>query len=165
MACIQTRNYSYFGPLYPCPIFVRGTTCSENSVINPENVLNQSFFGLTNSTIIATDGAVPLTLISSSGNGFLINNGVVTLGVGRFQITYNVTSELSTSGQNIFGLTLNDENISSSLSTQTGTAGNRISQSNTVIVTTTSSSTISLRNLSTGNVQLINTNLLITKLN
>lgn len=165
MACIQTRSYSYFGPSYPCPIFVRGTTCSENSVINPENVLNQSFFALTNLTTVIVNGDVPLTLVSSSGNSFLINNGVVTLGVGRFQITYNVTSELSTSGQNIFGLMLNGENVSSSLTTQTGTAGDRVSQSNTVIVTTTSSSTISLRNLSTGNVQITNANLLITKLN
>lgn len=165
MACIQTRNYSYFGPSYPCPIFVRGTTCSENSVINPKNVLNQSFFALTDLTTVIANGDVPLTLVSSSGSGFSINNGVVTLGVGRFQITYNVTSELPTSGQNIFGLILNGENVSSSLTTQTGTAGDRISQSNTVIVTTTSSSTISLRNLSTGNVQVINANLLITKLN
>lgn len=165
MACIQTRSYSYFGPYYPCPIFVRGTTCSQNNVINPENVLNQSFFGSTNATIIANGENIPLTLISSSGNGFSISDNVVSLGVGRFQVTYNVTSEIATGGQNIFGLILNSEEIALSLTTQTGTVGDVISQSNTVVVTTTSSSTISLRNLSGENVRGTNANLLITKLN
>ena len=123
-----------------------------NEVTNPVIVNGYGYFNNLNVGQIATGEILPVTPIVTRGTNILnstTTSGAITLQPGTYEISYTATGEIPTGGTISVGLELNNTGVSGSDITESGTAGNVVSLSRTIILSVINESTLNLVNSGT----------------
>lgn len=135
---------------HPRPIFCpRLNVQCENQIVNPVILSDFGYFYNTAPGEIATEAIIPLTLVLSRGTSITASTttpGAITLLPGTYEITYTVAGEITEGGTLSVELELNGVDVVGSVLTETGTAGNEVNLSNTLLLNVTSVSTLELVN-------------------
>ena len=131
-----------------CQTIVRNC---RNEVTNPVITNDYGYFNNLNVGAIEAGGILPVTAIVTRGTniGGTTAQGEITLQPGTYQISYSATGEIPTGGDISVGLQLNNVGVSGSDITESGTAGNAVVLSRTLILSVLSTSTLGMINSGT----------------
>lgn len=164
MTCF-TRCGGFCYPTTPRPIFIFGDCDEGNSIINPILPTSFGYFVSTGGTATA-NSIIPLTLASSRGSKITQSTtlGAITLTPGEYEITYSVNSTIPAGGTASVALYDNGALLPNSTTTVSGTAGNNVALTKTVVLTVLSTSTLSLQNTTASNFTYLNANVLVKEI-
>lgn len=163
--CNVNFNNCCAGPYYPRPIYRqqrRGSCGGANNIINPVRSEEWGFF-VGQTATVASGEALPIFLSGSVGSAVKYTApDTINLTGGSYQISYSVTAS-ATATPVEFAFEVNGVIFEPSRSTATI---NNTTQSltNTVIFTVPSNSIIRLINLTGGVVNIVRSNVAVTKL-
>ncbi len=133
---------------HPCPIFCPSInlTCT-NEVVNPDFDNDFGFFNNLAVGTIASQAIIPVSLVTSEGTSISSNGaGGVTLVPGSYEVSYLANGTVPASGTLSIKLQLNGVDLSGSVLNATQTAGDVVSLTQTMIISTTNTNTLNLVN-------------------
>lgn len=135
---------------HPRPIFCPALRVNcENQIVNPVVLSDYGYFYNTAPGEIETETTIPLALVLSRGTSISASTttaGAINLLPGTYEITYTVGGEIAAGGTLSAELELNGIDVVGSVLTETGTAGNEVNLSNTLLLNVTAVSTLELVN-------------------
>lgn len=165
MTC-YTRCGNLCCPNSPRPIFVFGDCSMSNDVVNPIIPTSVGFFENILGSTVTSGGIIPLTLTSSRGSKIYSGTqiGTIVLTPGVYEINYSINAQIPTSGNASIILSENGAQSASSIVTASGTVGSEVSMSKTIIVDIENQTTMQILNNGTGNLQILNGNMIIKEI-
>lgn len=135
---------------HPRPIFCPALRVDcENQIVNPVILGDYGYFYNTAPGEIETEEQIPLTLVVSRGTSITASTttpGAINLLPGTYEITYTVGGIITEGGTLSVELELNGVDVVGSALTETGTTGNEVNLSNTLLLNVSSISTLQLIN-------------------
>lgn len=153
-------------PNQPRPIFCPLIVRSENNIVNPTLTNEFGFFYNTALGEIGTGTLIPLTFVNGRGTTISQSTtaGAITLLPGTYQISYTANA-VTPAGENVtIDLELNGTEVSGSAVTASGTAGTSVVLGQTIVLTTQTTSTLELVNISGETTEFFSASVTINRL-
>lgn len=150
---------------HPCPIFCPLLRNCENQIVNPVIISGFGFFS--NQTVgdVIPQNIIPLNFIQGNGTNILPSASFgALLSAGTYQITYNTSGTVPTSGQMSMKLVLNGADVMGSVATATQSVGSQANLSQTIVVTLTQTGILELVNNSDATTTYANARMFINAL-
>lgn len=123
----------------------------ENQVVNPVLLSDYGFFYNTVVGEIADDAIIPLTFVLGRGTSITSSSttaGAITLLPGTYEVSYFASGTIPEGGTLGIGLELNGTDVVGSTISETGTAGDTRTLTQTMLINVPSVSTLELVNKS-----------------
>ncbi len=143
---------------HPCPIFCNRLRCCTNDVVNPVLTNAFGFFNNTATQTVDAFSIVPVNFVLGEGTSILPSQttaGAVALAQGTYEVSYFANVVLNDSEVAQIALRLNGVVVSGSEVQDTGTAGQQLSLTQTIMLTVAQASTLELIN-NTSNATVFN---------
>ncbi len=140
---------------HPCPIFCYRLRSCTNDIVNPIITRDFGYFNNTATQTIASSAIIPVYFVLGEGTSVvpsLSTSGAVTLAQGTYEISYFANVTIPEGGSAEIALRLNGAVVSGSSVIATGTAGQVVPVSQTVMLSVAQSSTLELVNVSANSI-------------
>lgn len=140
---------------HPCPIFCGRLVSCTNDIINPVITNSFGFFNNTTTQTIAAFSTIPVNFVLGEGTSISPSTdvaGAVQLAAGTYEVSYFAEVVLPESGTAEIALELNGATVIGSPVTETGTSGEILTLTQTVMITMTQTSILELVNNTSNSV-------------
>ena len=142
MSCNLNFNQCFSGPYYPTPIYdctlrlLNLLTPSTTTIANP-TVSNFAFYNTLTSQVVAPGASVALNFVS--GFGGMADAGLISLGEGNYQVTFNAVGIVPAGGTIALGIALDGGIVLGAIGSMTGTVGSQQNITDSTIINIDSS--------------------------
>lgn len=153
---------------HPCPIFCPcSLECSSNEVVNPVIENQFGYFNNSTTTTVASQGVISVTLSQSQGTSITQSSSVsggINLLAGTYQVSYFANGTTPENENFSIKLEIDSNEVAGSVINVNQESGDVVSASQTIVISLTQSSTLTLVNNSANSTVITSASVVIRRI-